>query len=181
MSYYSVMIAGRSRKTRFKGSRHKVYSKLHKLGYSYNKKLRFWHMPANVKARYAPVKNVEVIMTIYIFETKDNSGRTLELDVVAKMVISLERYKRISSVPEYFKAIVKNQFENKHYGGLAAAIEYVDNNTFKSGLQITYTNAAEMPFEFVRVRINGIDYLKKIKEGVSNVKSTQRKLEPDKE
>lgn len=41
-TFYSVKLQGRKRKVRYKGSRRVVYKKLHKLGYSYNKKLKVW-------------------------------------------------------------------------------------------------------------------------------------------
>lgn len=40
--HYSVKIEGRKRKTPFKGSREKVYEKLHKKGYIYNKHTKEW-------------------------------------------------------------------------------------------------------------------------------------------
>ncbi len=51
--YYSVHIADRKQKTRFKGGRGVVYKKLHKKGYTYSRKYRRWADTS--KQLYVPV------------------------------------------------------------------------------------------------------------------------------
>lgn len=139
-------------------------------------------------------KNVEVVIALYVFETKDRGGRTLELDIVGKMIISLDNFNKIIDISEYFRSVVVRQLERKKYGGLAVAIKNIDVNEIiifekeydllkelKSGIQFNYTNEGIKDFEFIRVFINKKDYLEKVKKGVATQKKLDDKNEKDKE
>lgn len=121
-------------------------------------------------------RNYRVIMTVYIFETHDTTGRSLELDVVGTMVVSKEQGDKIENPVDYFRTVMVNQLNNKHYGGLATAVSRIIDEDFKSGLQITLTNESPSKFTFMRFLINRKDYLEKVNSGVSNA---QKKHEGD--
>jgi predicted regulator of amino acid metabolism with ACT domain len=98
MPYYSVRIEGRSRKTSFKGSRHKVYEKLHKKGYSYDRKKRIW------------ISSVEVYETvIYGIFARD---KTQEYTIVEITLYTKEQQK----LEDLFKIIEKYADRMIRYG-----------------------------------------------------------------
>ena len=121
-------------------------------------------------------ENYRVIMTVYIYETHDRTGRSLELDVVGVMVVSKDQGDKIENPVDYFRTVMANQLNNKHYGGLATAVSRITDEDFKSGLQITSTSEPPSKFIFTRFLINRKDYLEKVNSGASNV---QKKHEDD--
>lgn len=78
-THYSVRLEGRKRKTSFKGSRHTVYKKLAKLGYSYDRSARRWTKQKEV---------MEIVFYGLIVDSEgsgaivDYSAYTNEFDIV---------------------------------------------------------------------------------------------------
>ncbi len=77
MRYYSVHIADRKQKTRFKGGRTKVYQTLHRKGYTYSRKYRRWADTS--EERYVPVsrhydeKNIKQEMMEQFYAWQQNN------------------------------------------------------------------------------------------------------------
>ena len=190
MVYYSVKIAGRSRKTRFKGSRHVVYRKLHELGCQYNKSKAEWSAELKIEPKIK--SNVEVIITAYVYktwttDTEGNRKHKLELDIVGRIVMEQSRFQTIKNPPDYFKEIIILQLLRNKYSGLATAIRNsVTEEDIKNGLQYTKTSDKPSDFEFVRalISVDGHkkDYTESINEGKSNtakLKEHQNKINED--
>jgi hypothetical protein len=118
------------------------------------------------------VKNKNIVITLYKYETNDKRGRTLELDIVASMIVSNEEYENIKKVDELMASFIHANLKRTGYDGLAVASEYEEN---KYGIQIEDTDEGVKSFSFDRFVINGSDYTDSVNRGDSNITTKEER------
>ena len=120
-------------------------------------------------AELANKQNVDNKITLYVYETEDDNGKTLELDVVFDIVTGEGEFE-----DEKLIELCIGYLESRHYGGLARAFKNAAGK-FKVGIEPTITDKERGDVEVQRFFINHKDYAKSIKEGVSTGKTKGQK------
>jgi hypothetical protein len=162
MVYYPVRIEGRKRKTRFTGSRHVVYRKLHKRGLFYDVKRRYWK-----PVEQAPVEQ-NVLLLIAIGDYKH-----MKFDIILKRVIAAADFKNLIERSKNIEAAHIRIFEetlnmglaflrSRGHFGLVSMIKSNVNIDYVAGGEYTWT--AEQPQEahFIRFDIRDKDRLQEV-------------------
>jgi hypothetical protein len=158
MTYYSVKICGRKRKTPFKGGRHTVYKKLHSRGYGYDKKTLCWKLPEQ-----------NVLLLISIGDYKHTS-----FDIIIKRVFSADEFKNLmlrSKEIETAHERIRNEtidmaaakLRNNGHFGLASMLKHNTDIDYVEGGEYTWTDEKTQDAEFTRFDINGQSRLNDIK------------------
>lgn len=170
MTYYSVRIEGRSRKTRFAGSRKIVYKKLHALGYVYDRKRLYWKRQTN-----------NVLLLISVGDYKH-----VKFDVIIKRVFSAEDFKncmqRSRKIDTAHERIRNETIDmaarllrsNGHFG-LASMLESNNHIDYVVGGEYTWTSEQPSETTFTRFEIRGEDRLKDI----LSKRKIQKKIDDD--
>ncbi len=131
------------------------------------------HMRHRIK-RHRALTHVKLTISIYVNETHDGTGRTLELDIVGSLVISKKEYDNIKNVGAWCKQVVVRQLFQRDYSGLAFAVAKADMPELIKNSNIGYvfelTNEPLQSFVFDRVWINKKDYTNDVNNGISNIK-----------
>ncbi|MEM3265143.1 MAG: hypothetical protein QXV17_13020 [Candidatus Micrarchaeaceae archaeon] len=142
----------------------------------YNRHKKVWEkVEEAIRVEEIPVirkitPNKKITVALYKYETGDGHGRTLELDIVGHIILTLEEFNRVESVEKLMAAFISNYLASQGYAGLSAATEYEEG---KYGIEIEDTFEGPSSFEFDRFMINNEDYLNNIKKGTPNVKKHQ--------
>ena len=175
MTYYSVRIEGRKQKTRFKGSRHTVYKKLHDKGYYFDKKAKLW-------------KRENILLLISIGDYKH-----VEFDIIIKRVFAAEEFEnlieRSKTIEDAHEKIRKETIDmaaaklraNGHYG-LAKMLLHNTNIDYVSGGEYTWTEEQSSAAEFTRFDIRNEDRLAEInskRKTPEKYNTKQKKIEVD--
>ena len=186
MTYYSVRIEGRSRKTRFAGSRKIVYKKLHALGYVYDRKRLYWKRPETTEYEteeeviYKPETN-NVLLLISVGDYKH-----VKFDVIIKRVFSAEDFKncmqRSRKIDTAHERIRNETIDmaarllrsNGHFG-LASMLESNNHIDYVVGGEYTWTSEQPSETTFTRFEIRGEDRLKDI----LSKRKIQKKIDDD--
>ena len=163
--YYPVRIAGRSRKTRFSGSRNTVYKKLHERGYSYDRHQGLWmsgepvSMPKPKKHAKKPKSresNKKLIVAV-----GDYKG--VAFDILIQQIMDSQEYGQYISLEGLRDEILDRAaslLRDRGQFGLAAML---DKSTTVRGLEVTDTQEDVSAPEFVRFKIRGEERLDEIK------------------
>ena len=188
MTHYSVRIYGRSRKTRFNGSRRTVYKKLHQRGYSYDKSVRVWREEATEQKKIEKPKlqNVKLLLSV-------GDYKHTEFDVIIKRVFSGEEFRnlieRSGNIEDAHNRIRDETIDmaaaklraNGHYG-LAKMLLHNTNIDYVSGGEYTWTEEQSSAAEFTRFDIRNEDRLAEInskRKTPEKYNTKQKKIEVD--
>lgn len=193
MTYYSVRIEGRKRKTRFKGSRHTVYKKLHDRGYYFDKKAKLWkaeELRAAAEQERAETeqrpKNILLLISI-------GDYKHVEFDIIVKCVFSAEEFKnlieRSKTIEDAHERIRKETIDmaaaklraNSHYG-LAKMLLHNTEIDYVAGGEYTWTEERPTAAEFTRFEIRNEDRLAEInakRKTPEEYSTKQKKIEVD--
>ena len=181
MTYYSVRIEGRKRKTRFKGSRHTVYKKLHDRGYYFDKKAKLWKAEEEQRP-----KNILLLISI-------GDYKHVEFDIIVKCVFSAEEFKnlieRSKTIEDAHERIRKETIDmaaaklraNSHYG-LAKMLLHNTEIDYVAGGEYTWTEERPTAAEFTRFEIRNEDRLAEInakRKTPEEYSTKQKKIEVD--
>lgn len=181
MTYYSVKICGRKRKTPFKGSRHVVYKKLHSQSYEYNKKTACWQKK----------QKQNVLLLISIGDYKHTS-----FDIIIKRVFAwadfknlVERSKTIEEAHDRIRnetiGMAVQQLRNNGHFGLASMLKHNTDVDYVAGGEYTWTDEQPADIRFTRFNIRSNDRLieinskREVPHQYSKYDKEQKKIEVD--
>ena len=189
MTYYSVKICGRKRKTPFKGSRHVVYKKLHSGGYEYNKKTACWQQEQQRKKSKKEEQTQNILLLISIGDYKH-----VKFDIIIKRVFSTDDFKNLVERDKTIEAAherIRNETisqavqllcSNGHFG-LASMLKNNTDIDYVAGGEYTWTDDQPADVEFIRFDIRNNSRLEEIKTKreipKTYDKNKQQKIEVD--